>query len=94
MPSPFRSICAPIARMAAAVAKTSSPASKPEILLVPTASALNISARCEMDLSPGTLSVPRNGPLGLKLPGRGEALCMMFCALRMMRVQVNDHSNF
>jgi hypothetical protein len=47
-----------------------------------------------MDLSPGTLSVPRKGPLGLKLPGREGALCMMFCALRMMCVQVNDHSNF
>jgi amino acid permease len=47
-----------------------------------------------MDLSPGTLSVPNNAPLGGKLPGLGCALCMMFCALRMMRVQVNDHSNF
>jgi hypothetical protein len=47
-----------------------------------------------MDLSPGTLSVPDNAPLGWKLPGLGCALCMMFCALRMMRVQVNDHSNF
>ena len=94
LPSPFRSVCAPIARMAAAVAKTSSPSSKPEIWLVPTASALNIRARCEMDLSPGTLSVPRNGPLGWKLPDRDCALYMMFFALRMMRDQVNDHSNF
>ena len=94
LPSQVRSICAPMARIAAAVASTSSPSSKPEILLSPTASALNISARCEMDLSPGTLSVPNNAPLGWKLPGLGTALCMMFCALRMMRVQVNDHSNF
>jgi hypothetical protein len=47
-----------------------------------------------MDLSLGTLSVPNNAPLRWKLPGLGTALCMMICALRMMRVQVNDHSNF
>ena len=39
---------------AAAVASTSSPSSKPEISVRPTASAPSISARCEIDLSPGT----------------------------------------
>ena len=48
--------------MAAAVASTSSPSSNPSITDSPTASADSISARCEIDLSPGTVIVPRSGP--------------------------------
>src|SRR5579883_578891 len=46
---------------AAAVASTSSPSSRPLISVRPIASAPNISARCEIDLSPGTRIVPDNG---------------------------------
>ena len=59
------------ARIAAAVDSTSSPSSRPEIRLSPTANALSISDRCEMDLSPGTFTVPRSGPCERKLAGRG-----------------------
>ena len=45
---------APSARIAAAVRSTSSPSSRPVISVRPTASAPSISARCEIDLSPGT----------------------------------------
>ena len=44
-PSAPRTIVAPIARSAAAVASTSSPSSKPSIRLSPTASADSINAR-------------------------------------------------
>ena len=57
-----RTISAPIARIAAAVARTSSPSSSPSITDSPTASADSISARCEIDLSPGTVTVPASGP--------------------------------
>ena len=52
---------APSARMAAAVASTSSPSSRPSISVSPTASAPSISARCEIDLSPGTRATARQG---------------------------------
>ena len=44
-PSPDRSIVAPIARIAAAVASTSSPSSNPSIRLSPTARPASISER-------------------------------------------------
>src|SRR5690606_410504 len=45
----------------AAVARVSAPSRKPSMREVPSASAASITARCEMDLSPGTSSVPRSG---------------------------------
>ena len=44
-----------------AVLSTSSPSSRPEMRVVPTASAPRISARCEIDLSPGTRTRPWSG---------------------------------
>src|ERR1700753_3369723 len=61
--SPVRSTLAPKARIDWAVLSTSSPSSRPEIRVWPTASAPRISARCEIDLSPGTLTLPARGPL-------------------------------
>jgi hypothetical protein len=69
-PSPVRSIFAPIARIAAAVARTSCPSSSPLTRLVPTASADNIRARCEMLLSPGIAILPLSGADAAKLRGR------------------------
>src|SRR5438270_316402 len=51
--SPVRSTLAPSERMALAVLSTSSPSSRPEIRVRPTASAPKIRARCEIDLSQG-----------------------------------------
>ena len=61
-PLSSREMSAPIALIAAAVASTSSPSSKPVIRLSPTASAESISARWLIDLSPGTVTVPRRAP--------------------------------
>ena len=43
------------------VAATSAPVARPAIVLRPSASAANSSARCEIDLSPGTRNRPRSG---------------------------------
>src|SRR3954453_15582354 len=59
--------------MAFAVFMTSSPSSRPEILVSPTDSAPKMSARCEMDLSPGTRTIPVRPPLGRDSSGLGWA---------------------
>src|SRR6185312_16005604 len=71
--SPVRSTWAPSARIALAVLSTSSPSSRPEIRVSPTESAPRIKARCEIDLSPGTRTLPARGPLELACNGKGLA---------------------
>ena len=70
---PVRSTLAPSACMDLAVLSTSSPSSRPEIRVWPTASAPRISARCEIDLSPGTRTLPLSGPLARDSRGEGAA---------------------
>src|SRR5262245_32785223 len=52
---------APMASSALAVLRTSSPSSRPAMVVRPVASAPNIRARCEIDLSPGTRTRPERG---------------------------------
>ena len=68
---PVRSTFAPSACIDLAVLSTSSPSSRPEIRVSPTASAPKISARCEIDLSPGTRTFPVRGPLARASSGVG-----------------------
>ena len=53
-------VCAPSARKALAVASTSPASSRPVTFVSPTALAARISARWEMDLSPGASTHPAN----------------------------------
>ena len=59
--SPTFAATAPSATTARAVLMTSSASSRPRMRVVPVASAPKISARCEIDLSPGTRRRPRSG---------------------------------
>src|SRR6185295_1083407 len=70
---PVRSTLAPSACMDLAVLRTSSPSSRPEILVSPTESAPRMRARCEIDLSPGTRTFPVSGPLERDFSGVGVA---------------------
>ena len=60
--SPRSSTCAPSARIAASVARTSAPRLSAEMRDAPRAAAAMMSARCEIDLSPATRTSPRRGP--------------------------------
>ena len=53
---------APKARIALAVSSTSCPSRSPLTPVSPTAIAPRMSARCEIDLSPGTSATPFSGP--------------------------------
>ena len=90
---PVRSTLAPSARMALAVLRTSSPSSRPEIRVSPTASAPKIRARCEIDLSPGTRTLPvrgrSNGLQAASAERRGAARYLngsRLCPLRWRQV--------
>ena len=73
LPSTMR---APNACMALAVFMTSSPSSRPEIIVSPSASAPNISERCDIDLSPGIFVVPFRAEHLREI--RGVAVIMAF----------------
>ena len=83
---PVRSTLAPSACIDLAVLRTSSPSSRPEILVSPTASAPRIRARCEIDLSPGTRTLPVRGPLDAGFQrGSGGRNGSRLCPLRRGR---------
>src|SRR6478672_6562144 len=54
----------PMAAKAAAVARVSAPSRNPSIRDVPSAIAASMTARCEIDLSPGTVRQPFSGVPG------------------------------
>ena len=68
---PDSSTSAPRARIASRVRCTSSPSERPVMVVVPSASAASSRARWEMDLSPGTRSVPTRArpPVTSKVSG-------------------------
>ncbi len=78
-PSSLLTMSAPSARMAAAVWSTSSPVSRPWMVVSPIAMAPNISARWEIDLSPGTRTVPDSGPVLADWSGLGAMRLFPLC---------------
>ena len=66
-PSFCFSTLAPKLRIAPAVDKISAPSSSPVIIVSPSAKAPKISALCEIDLSPGALTVPIKAGLRCEL---------------------------
>src|SRR5262249_40322150 len=60
-PDISRRTLTPNLRSASAVPSTSSPSSRPSMLVVPSTCEASSNARCEMDLSPGTLTIPFKG---------------------------------
>ena len=95
------SICTPSARSAAIVARQSSPARKPRIVVCPSASAPSISARCEIDLSPGTDMRPAAVPPGWTLICVAPLMllsCSFFAIVRKdrqqpVRLRLRTHRN-
>ena len=61
-PAASTSMATPSARSACAVDRLSPPRPRPVMATGPSVNAPNSRARCEIDLSPGTAHVPRNGP--------------------------------
>src|SRR5579871_6687249 len=73
-PGPSAVGSAPKPRRAAAVEWTSPDSSRPEMRVSPCARAPRISARWEMDLSPGIWAMPFRGPAGRAVRGAELAL--------------------
>src|SRR3954465_1934540 len=73
-PGPSAVSSAPRPRRAPAVEWTSPDSSRPVMRVSPSARAPRISARWEMDLSPGTWAVPLRGPARRAASGAGLAL--------------------
>jgi len=65
--SPSRSILTPSCCIAWIVLRLSSPCKKPEMWLSPSAMAASITARCDIDLSPGTRIEPLTPVPGLQI---------------------------
>ncbi len=95
-PSDGASIRTPSWASTAAVARVSSPSRKPRIRERPSAMAASIRARCEIDLSPGTRTLPCNGPAAWllqshrvfkatppdRIPARGSSRPIHRCRVR------------
>ena len=88
--SPASAISTPSARSAAAVDRLSPPRPRPRASTAPSASAPNSSARCEIDLSPGTRQLPRSGPDRRTLQRR--CLCRHRCFTITSRLVTADSS--
>ena len=77
LPSACRSTPAPMASTAATVAATSAPSDRPTMTDRPSAKAANITARCEIDFSPGVRTDAATGHAAVhhQYPGRGHDSC-------------------